>query len=113
MSLSSSKPIRRRSKKKSDEYELRRPLVARLLKERPTCEACPRFAAHDGALIYRARPSRDIHELVRRSQGGSILDEDNLMAVCGPCHQRITEYRDGRAVLEGLGLWRPSYYKPD
>lgn len=84
--------MRHRSPKKEAEYRLRRPLVARLLSERPWCEACPVFAAHDGKVTYTRRPSVDVHELVRRSQGGSILDEANLMCVCRDCHRRIGNY---------------------
>ena len=81
--------MRHRSKKKEAEYKLRRPLVAWLLEERPYCEACPVFAEHDGLVTYVRNLSVDVHELVRRSQGGSILDEDNLMCVCRRCHTRI------------------------
>lgn len=81
--------MRHRSKKKEAEYKLRRPLVARLLEERPLCEACPVFAQHDELITYRRNVGQDVHELVRRSQGGSILDEKNLMVVCRSCHQRI------------------------
>lgn len=81
--------MRYRSKKKEAEYRQRRPLVARLLSERPYCEACPVFAEHDNAAVYTRRRSSDIHELIRRSQGGSILDENNLLAVCRQCHNRI------------------------
>ena len=81
--------MRHRSKKKEAEYRQRRPLVARLLSERPYCEACPKFAEHDGLVTYTNNRSVDIHEIIRRSQGGSILDESNLMAVCRPCHNRI------------------------
>jgi hypothetical protein len=84
--------VRYRSKKKEREYRERRPLVERLLGERPFCEACPVFAEYDELVVYGRRPSQDIHELVRRSQGGSILDESNLLAVCRPCHQRIGNY---------------------
>jgi hypothetical protein len=71
--------MRRRSKKKEAEYVIRRKIVERLLSERPYCEACPKFAKHDGKLTY-----------VRRgSQGGSILEEENLLAVCRACHDRI------------------------
>jgi 5-methylcytosine-specific restriction endonuclease McrA len=84
--------MRYRSKKKEAEYRLRRPLVARLLAQRPYCEACPVFAEHDELSIYNRRPSTDIHEIVRRSQGGSILDENNLLAVCRGCHNRIGNY---------------------
>ena len=81
--------MRRRSAKKEAEYRQRRPLVKRLLEERPWCEACPVFAEHDEIITYRRNRSQDIHELIRRSQGGSILDEENLLAVCRPCHSRI------------------------
>ena len=63
--------------------------MKRLLEERPFCEACPVFAEHDRLLTYNRRTSVDIHEIVRRSQGGSILDESNLLAVCRQCHNRI------------------------
>lgn len=81
--------MRKRSAKNEAIYRERRPLVKRLLEEREWCEACPVFAKHDGAMVYQRNRSVDIHELVRRSQGGSILDVDNLLAVCRPCHQRI------------------------
>jgi len=81
--------MRRRSAKKEAEYRERRVLVARLLEERPLCEACPVYAKHDGAALYQHKRSVDLHELVRRSQGGSILDEDNIICVCRDCHRRI------------------------
>lgn len=64
-------------------------MVKRLLSEKPWCEACPIFASHDQVVTYIRKPSVDIHELKRRSQGGSILDESNLIAVCRDCHRRI------------------------
>lgn len=85
-------PLAKRSKKMQDKYKERIPLVKRLLKERPWCEACPVFASYDNLAVYIRRPSRDIHELKRRSQGGSILDEKNLLAVCRECHRRIGEH---------------------
>lgn len=84
--------LKQRSEKTEQLYAERRPLVKRLLKEHPWCEACPKFAQHDGNVTYIRRASQDIHELVRRSQGGSILDESNLLAVCRPCHRRIGDY---------------------
>lgn len=81
--------MRRRSKKKEKEYVERRKIVKELLEERPFCEACPIFAKHDGKKTYVRRGSVDIHELIRRSQGGSILETSNLMAVCRECHSRI------------------------
>lgn len=83
------KPINKRSKKREEIYKERVPLVKKLLAEHAWCQACPIFAEHDNLAVYIRRPSQDIHELVRRSQGGSILDESNLMAVCRECHARI------------------------
>jgi len=79
------------------------PLVKKLLSERPYCEACPIFAKHDGLVAYARRQSVDVHELVRRSQGGSITEESNLICVCRPCHRRIGE-NPGLAFELGLSL---------
>jgi 5-methylcytosine-specific restriction endonuclease McrA len=100
--------MRSRSKKKQREYVERRKLVKRMLEERPYCEACPVFAEHDGAGSYVRNGSVDIHELKRRSQGGSITDESNCMAVCRRCHQRIGD-RPQLAVDLGLAKksWMP------
>lgn len=93
--------MRHRSKKKEAEYRQRRPLVEKLLNEKPLCEACPVFAEYDGLATYIINKSVDIHELIRRSQGGSILDEENLIAVCRKCHNRIGNYP---ALAFELGL---------
>jgi len=98
--------MRHRSKKKEQEYKLRRPLVERLLSEKPWCEACPVFAAHDEKVTYVRKRSVDVHELVRRSQGGSILDEKNLMCVCRECHHRIGNYPQ---LAFDLGLAKHAY----
>lgn len=98
--------MRHRSKKKEAEYRLRRPLVEKLLSERPWCEACPVFASHDSKVTYRRRYSVDVHELIRRSQGGSILEEANLMCVCRECHSRIGNYPQ---LAFDLGLAKHSY----
>lgn len=84
--------LKKRSKKMEDTYNLRRPFVEKILKERPLCEACRVFAKHDGKATFNQHMSRDVHEIVRRSQGGSILDESNVLAVCRPCHVRIGNY---------------------
>lgn len=77
-----------------------------MLEERPWCEACPVFAAHDGKVTYRRQPACDVHELVRRSQGGSILDESNCMTVCRGCHRRIDH---SPALSFELGLLREGW----
>jgi len=85
-------PLKVRSKKREAEYVERRKLVAKMLDDHRYCQACPVFARHDGVIAYTRRGSVDIHELVRRSQGGSILDESNCIAVCRECHVRIGNY---------------------
>lgn len=90
--LKAKKGLNKRSKKMESAYEKRRPFVEKVLKERPLCEACRVFAAHDGKATFNQHMSRDVHEIVRRSQGGSILDESNVLAVCRPCHMRIGNY---------------------
>jgi len=89
-------------------YAERRKFVSRVLSQRPKCEACPVFAKHDGLVTYRLSPSTDVHELVRRSQGGSILDESNVLAVCRKCHNRIGRHP---ALAFDLGLARHGWEK--
>ena len=60
-------------------YRERRSLVAQMLDEKPVCERCD-----------QAR-STDIHEVVSRARGGSILDPANLVALCRPCHSFLTQ----------------------
>ena len=84
--------MRHRSRKKEKEYIERRKIVKKLIEERQWCEACLVFAKHDGVAIYTRNASCDVHEIVRRSQGGSILDIENLMCVCRKCHTRIGNY---------------------
>ena len=57
----------------------------------PTCERC-------------GRPADDCHELVRRSQGGSISELSNLIPLCRPCHRHVTENPE-QAHAEGFHKW--------
>tara|TARA_R110000803_G_scaffold37598_13_gene81118 strand:- start:17483 stop:17908 length:426 start_codon:yes stop_codon:yes gene_type:complete len=97
-------PLNKRSTKMKDKYVERRALVKDLLSERPFCEACLIFASKDGKhSMVGINHSMDIHELVNRSQGGSILELNNLLAVCRLCHTRIT-VNPKEAELLGLHL---------
>lgn len=97
-------PLNKRSKKMQTKYVERRALVEELLTERPFCEACVVFAVYDGKQgAVNLNRTDDIHELVNRSQGGSILDRINLLAVCRSCHTRIT-VRPKQAEELGLHL---------
>lgn len=71
--------MRHRSKKMQDLYKRRRVLVAELLEEYPICMRCG------------SHRSEDIHEIVSRARGGSILDPENLVALCRSCHSFITQ----------------------
>lgn len=120
--MSRGKPLRARSKRTAEVYagtedqEGRRAFVERILRQRPFCQA--------GTLIrswWRDQPGLtwaagdgcggtalavDVHEILARSAGGSILDEDNVLAVCRGCHEWIG--RRPVAALE-LGLRRSRY----
>jgi hypothetical protein len=54
--------MRFRSRKMESKYRQRRSLVAQMLDDKPVCERCD------------AGRSTDIHEVVSRARGGSILD---------------------------------------
>jgi 5-methylcytosine-specific restriction endonuclease McrA len=102
----STKKIAKRSQKTEETYVERRKIVARMLSDFPLCFACPVFAKHDGLQVFIHRNSVDVHELVRRSQGGSILEEENLVTVCRKCHSRIG---DEPAIAFSLGLAKHSW----
>ena len=94
--LNSRTPMKPRSKKTAKKYkEERIPLVMRLLKERPWCEACAAYAKLDGKAWFRPNPSTDCHEIRSRGRTGGVnstewLDPENVMCVCRTCHNRIT-----------------------
>jgi 5-methylcytosine-specific restriction endonuclease McrA len=111
------KPLRSRSKKMEARYAGatgRRALVARLLKERPLCQALRAFtiaAAACDPLIDEARRrcevrSRDVHELLARSAGGDILDPANIVVLCRSCHRWVHAHPE---MAKELGLRRSRY----
>lgn len=84
----STKPMAKRSAKAEARYagtdgkgEGRRAFVRRILRERPSCEV-----AITGRCTYDAT---EVHERLRRSAGGSITDDANVMALCHWCHQWV------------------------
>ena len=90
--------MRHRSAKREAVYrDTRRPLVARLLDERPVCERC-----------WQAR-SVDVHEIKTRARGGSITDEANLACLCRPCHEFVTR---NPAQAHREGFMRHSWETP-
>lgn len=87
------------SKKRRKVSGPRRAFVERILTERPRCEACLpiRGGRHQ-------RRSVDVHELIRRGQGGSILEDYNVLAVCRPCHDWIGDHPE-EAREYGVAIW--------
>ena len=81
-----------RSRKTADVYRrVRVPLVAEILATTPRCEY-PRCW----------RQPTDVHERLRRSQGGSITDRANLVALCREHHDEVTFHARPWMYLHGL-----------
>ena len=76
--------------------------VDRILSERPQCEARhylrPIVSGVVGidqdrvlsALRGCTWKSAEVHELLSRARGGSIVEDANVSALCGPCHRWVT-----------------------
>ena len=57
------------------------------MRRHPLCEMCRREG--------RVTAAAEVHHIVPLSAGGTH-DESNLMALCKPCHSRITAREGGR-----------------
>lgn len=120
-----SKPLPRRSAKREAVGEVRRELVASMLAKHARCQAGAVILGHlftlDAGLAvgggtWRAVRTgltcagegapQDVHELLRRSAGGSITDESNCIAVCRVCHEWI---HANPAAARKLGLLKSRY----
>lgn len=87
--------------------EVRAPLVARLLEERPHCEA---------KLKDCTGRSEDVNEICGRGRSGGLkaamlnddgsINYDNLMCVCRSCHTWITAHP---VAAEVMGLTKHSW----
>jgi hypothetical protein len=104
--LRNTKPMQRggrlkpRSAKRDAEMVERRKLVAVLLTQNPWCQAC----AVTPVGATPARRSVDVHEKLRRSQGGSILDESICLCLCRLCHDWIGQNPQAAVALD-LAMW--------
>jgi len=55
----------------------------------------------------------DVHHVVKRSQGGSDFDLDQLVALCRWCHdQTDAPYQRGRLVVTALESHAPPAGRP-
>lgn len=103
-------PLKPRSKKMKEVYVTRRKIVEEMLAEEPYCSGCGIWAGFDNNTHPLLRMTQDIHELINRSQGGSILERQNLFALCRTCHRRVT---DNPKDAETVGLHLPSWANND
>jgi hypothetical protein len=76
--------LRTRSKKAEAIAPARREFVLDYLTEHPTCEI-----RWDENCYQRAI---EVHEPLTRARGGSILSEENALAVCRYCHSQAHNY---------------------
>lgn len=66
-----------------------------LARARWACQACG------------SRSRLDVHHVLKRSQGGSDFDLDQLVALCRRCHEQTNApYARGRLVVAALGAAR-------
>ena len=95
--------LKPRSKKRQKLYSQkggRRDFVASMLQRFPKCQAT--------ISVHCSGRAVDVHELLARSQGGSILDEENCITVCRTCHTWIG---DNPNKARQLGLRRSLYHE--
>lgn len=111
----------------TDDQEGRRAFVARMLDKRVVCEAGQRIGVHLRSAVLRSVSAEatpdgigtaievwihcsvyavDVHEILARSAGGSILDEANVLCLCRACHDWIGN--NPKAAL-ALGLRKSRY----
>lgn len=110
-----------RTQTKAKAAEGRRAFVKRILKGAPACQAGHVIAAHLMNLPPRGlwrrkstdpvwsrcdRDSVDVHELLARSAGGSIVEDANVIAVCRTCHDWIGNHPQEALAI---GLRRSRY----
>jgi 5-methylcytosine-specific restriction protein A len=63
------------------------------LASHPYCNECARHG--------RVTLAQDVDHIVPLAQGGAVLDESNLQALCRACHNRKTRAQTGGAAPAG------------
>lgn len=98
----SRKPLPFRSARRAAIADERRAFVARILRERPQCEARHYLRPIVGTLVGKDQDrvlaalrgctwrSTEVHELLSRARGGSIVEDANVISACHRCHAWIT-----------------------
>lgn len=84
--------LNQRSAKTARVYrEERVPLVKEMLDEDPYCEMARRIRTVDPTWRSCTLYAIGLHELRKRSQGGSITDRSNVLRTCGPCNSWVED----------------------
>jgi hypothetical protein len=98
----SRKPLPFRSAKRAAIADERRAFVARILSERPQCEArnylrpiVAGLSDRDQSRVFDVLrrctwTSTEVHELLSRARGGSIVEDANTASLCHSCHAWVT-----------------------
>lgn len=100
-------PLRPRSKKTAKVYRDERvPLTKRMLEVNPYCEVVDKIKAVKPDYNDCWRNAIGLHELKKRSAGGSITDPENLLRTCGPCNgwieDNVTLAREAGLVIRSF-----------
>ena len=63
----------------------------------------------------RTVAAEELDHIVPRSEGGAVMDEDNVRPLCRPCHIAITRVWKQRkgCMLDGTPRWRTRMRAPD
>jgi len=81
-------PLKQVSKKRAKLNRERATFVKSYLSRQPTCEAGRVIETAD--VRHRCSITAvDVHEMLTRARGGSIVDEANVLALCRACHDWI------------------------
>lgn len=95
----------RSSKRAKFMKEERVPLTKEMLADDPWCELAVKIRRVDPSWASCARSAIGLHELLKRSQGGSLTDPENVLRACGPCNSYCEDNPD-RAWAAGLVVRR-------
>lgn len=111
-------PLKPRSAKMAKVYRTERiPLVEQWLSESQICEVGPKIRAVKPEYQKCLGEADCLHELKKRSAGGSITDPDNLIRSCWVCNQEVEDWPDiawqaglvvrfGETVDDAKNRWR-------